>query len=106
MDQPGIEVRPIHQLTGDSEFNEVFFHGARTDAANVVGAVDGGWPVAMGTLAFERGASTLGQNLTILNEWDELLGVARPNAPTDDPDVQQRLPHMTGRDPRRETQWM
>src|SRR3546814_3120247 len=62
MDQPGIEVRPIHQLTGDSEFNEVFFDGARTDEANVVGAVDGGWPVAMGTLAFERGASTLGQN--------------------------------------------
>src|SRR3546814_331772 len=97
MDQPGIEVRPIHQLTGDSEFNEVFFDGARTDEANVVGAVDGGWPVAMGTLAFERGASTLGQNLMFLNEWDEVLAVARRNGRADDPVVRQRLADCWGR---------
>src|SRR3546814_9612958 len=97
MDQPGIEVRPIHQLTGGSEFNEVFFDGARTDEANVVGAVDGGWPVAMGTLAFERGASTLGQNLMFLNEWDEVLAVARRNGRADDPVVRQRLADCWGR---------
>src|SRR3546814_3267512 len=90
MDQPGIEVRPIHQLTGDSEFNEVFFDGARTDEANVVGAVDAGWPVAMCTLAFERGASTLGQNRMFLNEWDEVVAVARSNARADNQVVDQR----------------
>ena len=91
MRQDGIEIRPIHQLTGDSEFNEVFFTGARTAVANVVGEVDGGWRVAMGTLSFERGASTLGQNLMFLNEWDSILEAARANGRVTDPVVRQRL---------------
>ena len=91
MRQDGVEVRPIHQLTGDSEFNEVFFTGARTPADHVVGEVDAGWRVAMGTLAFERGASTLGQNLMFLNEWDEVRAAARRNGRIEDPVVRQRL---------------
>ncbi|MBF6371277.1 acyl-CoA dehydrogenase family protein, partial [Nocardia puris] len=57
MKQPGVEVRPIIQLTGTSEFNEVFFDDARTDADLVVGEPGDGWKVAMGTLAVERGIS-------------------------------------------------
>ena len=76
MDQPGIEIRPIVQLTGDSEFSETFFTGARTDAGNVVGAVDDGWRVAMGTLALERGVSTLGQNLAFVSELEDVLSRA------------------------------
>ena len=49
MDQEGVEVRPIEQLTGGSEFNEVFFDGARTDADLVVGEPGDGWKVAMAT---------------------------------------------------------
>ena len=56
-----------------------------------MGGVDGGWRVAMGTLAFERGASTLGQNLMFLNEWDEVLAAARRNGRIADATVRQRL---------------
>jgi alkylation response protein AidB-like acyl-CoA dehydrogenase len=91
MDQPGVEIRPIVQLTGDSEFNEVFFTGARTPVGNVVGEVGGGWAVAMGTLAFERGASTLGQQLNFRNELAAIVDVARSNGAAADPVVRQRL---------------
>ena len=63
MDQPGVEVRPIVQITGGGEFNEVFFDDARTSADLVVGEVGGGWAVAMGLLGFERGVSTLAQQV-------------------------------------------
>jgi len=91
MKQPGVEIRPIVQMTGDSEFSEVFFEDAHTDAANVVGAVNGGWKVAMGTLAFERGASTLGQQLHFQNELEEVLRIAEENGAARDPVMRQRL---------------
>jgi alkylation response protein AidB-like acyl-CoA dehydrogenase len=91
MRQDGIEIRPIVQVTGDSEFNEVFFDGARTAAANVVGDEGAGWKVAMGTLAFERGASTLGQQLNFRNELDAVLAVARRTGVADEPVMRQRL---------------
>jgi alkylation response protein AidB-like acyl-CoA dehydrogenase len=91
MSASGIEVRPIEQMTGGSEFNEVFFSGVRTAAANVVGEVNGGWRVAMGTLAFERGTSTLGQVLQFQNELDEIVAVARRRGLAADPRVRQQL---------------
>ena len=91
MHQDGIEIRPIVQLTGTSEFNEVFFDGARTALDNVVGEVNGGWKVAMGTLAFERGASTLGQQLQFENELVEITETARKNGRSTDPALRQRL---------------
>jgi alkylation response protein AidB-like acyl-CoA dehydrogenase len=94
MRQPGVEIRPIVQLTGDSEFSEVFFTGARTGAANVVGGVDDGWRVAMGTLALERGVSTLGQNLTFATELEDILERARGNGRLGDPAVRQRAAEL------------
>jgi alkylation response protein AidB-like acyl-CoA dehydrogenase len=91
MRQPGIDVRPILQLTGDSEFSEVFFDGARTPAENIVGKPGEGWRVAMGTLAFERGASTLGQNLSFRNELEQVIQAARRSGKDRDPVIRQRL---------------
>jgi alkylation response protein AidB-like acyl-CoA dehydrogenase len=91
MDQPGIEIRPIVQITGTSEFNEVFFNGARTSRDNVVGEVNGGWKVAMGTLAFERGASTLGQQLGFQHELEAVIAAARRRGVLRDPVLRQRV---------------
>ncbi len=91
MDQEGVEVRPIVQITGDSEFSEVFYSGARTAAEHVVGEVNGGWRVAMGTLAFERGASTLGQQMQFQNELDQIIEIARANGAAQDPLIRQRI---------------
>ncbi len=79
------------QITGHSEFNETFLDDARTPAENVVGEVNGGWRVAMGTLAFERGASTLGQQLSFESELVTITDLARANGLADDPVFRQRL---------------
>ena len=91
MNQPGVEIRPIRQLGGTAEFNEVFFDNATTDEGNLVGELHGGWKVAMGTLAFERGASTLSQQLQFENELRELIAIARRNGSAEDPAIRQRL---------------
>lgn len=91
MDQPGVEIRPIRQMTGSSEFNEVFFDDARADAAHVVGAAGEGWQVAMGTLAFERGVSTLGQQMNFQNEFKEVVRIATDNGMIDDAEIRRRL---------------
>ena len=94
MDQPGVEVRPIIQLTGTSEFNEVFFEGARTPAANIVGEPGAGWGVAMGLLGFERGVSTLGQQVGFQRELNNLIDEAKRNGRFDDPILRDRLAKM------------
>ena len=91
LDQPGVEVRPIVQLTGDSEFNEVFFDDARTDADLVVGEPGDGWRVAMGTLTFERGVSTLGQQIEYARELSGVAELAKRNGAADDPLIRERL---------------
>ena len=91
LDQPGIEIRPIVQLTGDSEFNEVFFTDARTDADLVVGEPGDGWRVAMATLTFERGVSTLGQQIRYARELSGVVELAKANGAIDDPLIRERL---------------
>ena len=91
MDQPGIEVRPIRQITGTAEFNEVFFDGARTDADLVVGEVNDGWRVALATLAFERGVGLLGEIVHFHKQLDRVLEAARKNGRAADPVLRQRL---------------
>ena len=83
MAQPGVEIRPITQLTGGVEFNETFFDDAVTDGDLVVGGEGNGWRVAMGTLAFERGASTLGQQISFRQEFESLVSEARSSGRLD-----------------------
>ncbi|MGF6694223.1 alkylation response protein AidB-like acyl-CoA dehydrogenase [Metapseudomonas resinovorans] len=91
MHQSGVTVRPIEQLTGTSEFNEVFFDEAVTDASNILGAPGDGWKIAMALLGFERGVSTLGQQMLFQNELEEIIRIARANGAARDPLLRQRI---------------
>ncbi len=89
--QPGIEVRPIEQINGDAEFNETFFTDARCPADSMIGAPGEGWAIAMGLLAFERGVSTLGQQMAFRNELDEIVAAAKDNGRATNPLIRQRI---------------
>jgi alkylation response protein AidB-like acyl-CoA dehydrogenase len=78
IDQPGIDVRPIKQINGDAEFNETFFTDARCPPT-ADRRVGDGWKIAMGLLAFERGVSTLGQQMAFRNELDAIIAAAKAN---------------------------
>ena len=91
MAQDNIRVQPIQQLTGTSEFNEVFFDQAVTHADNLIGQPGDGWKIAMALLGFERGVSTLGQQMQFQNELDEVIRIARANGAAQDPLLRQRI---------------
>ncbi|MBA4088982.1 MAG: acyl-CoA dehydrogenase [Sphingobium sp.] len=91
IDQPGIDIRGIRQINGDAEFNETFFTDARCPADSLIGAEGDGWRIAMGLLAFERGVSTLGQQMGFRNELDEIIAAAKANGAASDPLIRQRI---------------
>ena len=91
MRQPGVVVRPIRQLTGTSEFNEVFFDEARTERSLVLGEVGQGWRVATSILAGERGAATLGQQIGFRRELAAVAALARANGAARDPAIREGL---------------
>lgn len=91
MDQPGVEVRPIKMMTGDSEFNEVFLTDARCPRDNVVGGVGNGWPVAMTLLGYERGEAAATFPIMFRSELDRLLVLADERGRAGDPLIRQRL---------------
>ena len=100
MDQPGVTVRPLVQMTGVAEFNEVFLDDARIPGDWVIGEVNGGWALAVALLAHER--TTLGRGTKTDDAakskagraplpFDGLLALARDHGATDDPTVRQAL---------------
>jgi alkylation response protein AidB-like acyl-CoA dehydrogenase len=91
MRQKGVTVRPIREMTGEATFNETFFTDARTRVENIVGAPGEGWKVAMATLGFERGVSTLAHQMAFRNELDSLIAIANENGAACDPLIRQRL---------------
>jgi alkylation response protein AidB-like acyl-CoA dehydrogenase len=91
MRQKGVEVRPIKMMSGDSEFNEVFFTDARCPKENVVGEINGGWMVAMTLLGNERGAGAVVSGISFRGELDKLNNLAREKGVTTNPHIRQRL---------------
>src|SRR5262245_63224379 len=76
MDSPGIEIRPIKTLAGNSDFCEVFYDNVRIPLENVVGRLNDGWRVAMATLSFERGTAFMSEQVRLARRLEELVAVA------------------------------
>jgi alkylation response protein AidB-like acyl-CoA dehydrogenase len=93
MDAPGVDVRPIRQITGGSSFNEVFLDGVRVPDRLRLGGVGDGWKVTLLTLAFERAASGASREERG-GSWDRVLGLARHMGATTDPLIRQRLAEL------------
>lgn len=99
MHSPGISVRPLVQITGDAEFNEIYFENVRVPVANVVGKMNNGWHVAITTLMHERGTLAIAVQVRFRMLLDQLLAKAkkikRDGVPvTKDPVIRQRLAQM------------
>ncbi|MEY4340032.1 MAG: hypothetical protein RLZ14_1882 [Actinomycetota bacterium] len=91
MRQPGVEVRPIKMISGESEFNEVFYTDAVTPKDQVVGGVNNGWAVAMTLLGYERGEAAATLPIRFQAEMDRLLILAKERGVADDPRIRQGL---------------
>jgi alkylation response protein AidB-like acyl-CoA dehydrogenase len=85
------DVRPLRMVNGDSEFNEVFWTGVHVDAADVLGEVGRGWPVALTTLGFERGSLALVTSVSTRRAMDALVGRVRAVGADTDPVVRDRI---------------
>jgi alkylation response protein AidB-like acyl-CoA dehydrogenase len=100
MKTPGITIRPLTQITGEAEFNEVFLENVRVPAANVVGKVNEGWGVALTTLAYERDVLTMIRHISLRTALERLVALAKRtkrngHTAADDPVLRQRLAALT-----------
>jgi alkylation response protein AidB-like acyl-CoA dehydrogenase len=91
MHSPGVTVRPLMQINGDEDFNEVFFEDVRVPRANVVGAIDKGWDIAITCLMHERQTLTFSRQLQSRVALDEMLATARRLGAGQNPVLRQRL---------------
>ena len=91
MEQDGIEVRPLRQITGEAEFNEIFLEGAHVPDENLVGGEGNGWNVAITTLMHERAGLGAASAITVRRELDELIAVINERGLADDPLIRQRI---------------
>ncbi len=96
MKSPGVDVRPLKQMTGESEFNEIFFRDVRVPVENVVGKVNDGWNVAIGTLMHERGTFGAGLQIMYRRNIQRLVELARTTfrngkPASEDPVIRQKL---------------
>jgi alkylation response protein AidB-like acyl-CoA dehydrogenase len=99
MHSPGVEVRPLKQITGKSEFAEVFFTNARLPASNIIGREGQGWELAQTTLGFERGGDTLARVTRHVANMSNLIDACRVLShdgvtALEDPVIRQKLGRM------------
>jgi alkylation response protein AidB-like acyl-CoA dehydrogenase len=94
MEQEGVEVRPLRQITGEAEFNEIFFEGAYVPDENVVGGEGNGWNVAITTLMHERAGIGAASAIALRRELDQLIDLLRDNGLADDPVIRQRIAEL------------
>ena len=97
MEQAGVEVRGLRQITGEAEFNELFFNEAFVADGNLIGEVNGGWKVAITTLMNERAGIGFRRTVDIRNGLDELTDQARERGLLDDPYVLDRIGDLYAR---------
>jgi alkylation response protein AidB-like acyl-CoA dehydrogenase len=91
VDQPGIDIRPIRMMTGDDNFNEVFFDDARTAEENIVIGPGEGWRAAMALLGLERGDEAATNPIYFKAEVDRLIKLAQERGNAGDPVVRDQL---------------
>ena len=94
MEQEGVQVRPLRQITGEAEFNELFLEEARIPAENVVGGVGNGWNVAITTLAHERAGLAFASAVAVRRSLNDLIALCRERGATEDPLIRQRLAQL------------
>jgi alkylation response protein AidB-like acyl-CoA dehydrogenase len=95
MEQEAVQVRPLHQITNEPEFNELFIEEARIPDRNVVGGVGNGWAVAITTLMNERAGLGAASAAGVRMALEELKQLARERGVEDDPLVRQKLAQLT-----------
>jgi alkylation response protein AidB-like acyl-CoA dehydrogenase len=91
MEQEGVTVRPLRQITGEAEFNELFLEEARIPDENVVGGVGNGWQVALTTLMFERAGLGGAAAISIKVALGQLMDLARERGVDQDPIIRQKI---------------
>ncbi len=94
MEQDGVEVRPLVQITGEAEFNEVFFEDAYIPDENVIGGVGAGWMVAITTLMNERAGIGAASAVGVANDLDELIALLAERGLDDDPLIRQEVARL------------
>ena len=94
MEQPGVQIRPLRQVTGEAEFNELFLEEARVGAANIVGGEGAGWRVAITTLMHERATLAFTFQVQVKIALGELVQTAREQGVAGDPVIRERLAQL------------
>jgi alkylation response protein AidB-like acyl-CoA dehydrogenase len=94
MEQDAVQVRPLRQITGEAEFNELFMEEARIPDENIIGGEGNGWAVAITTLMHERATLAFGLQIAVKRALRQLMDEAKSDGDADDPQVRDRLAQL------------